>query len=194
MVLPPGAPLAAPLLPKLPAGSRVDFATSGPGSDTVLFYSEPLPEPSPAPFAFICGTDEGRPLRHRLALFDGHGRLVWKTDVPQAAVEAAWLQPDGGVLVRGRLRAGVGAGTPSLEDDVLLWRVSRQGLEPGFPTLRRRDLGGERGSIPSYVSPDIRAATILADGRVVIAGDFDSVRGRRRIHIASLRPDGALEE
>jgi hypothetical protein len=195
---PPGAALAASVGILASPGLRVDFAAASPGGTTVVFHSERIPEPPPPEGVFVCGNDEDQArFRRRVSLFDGERRRVWQADAPEAlavAIKGLVVQPEGRVLVRGWLRHVEYKGPRSADEDVLLWRVGRDGADAGFHALRRSDLGQERPPISPDVTPDIRAMAALADGRIVIAGDFNSVRGHRRLHIARLSADGVLEE
>src|SRR5262249_31526214 len=103
-------------------------------------------------------------------------------------------RPTSGSWSGGFLRRVKYEGPENMENDVLLWRIDRHGLDAEFRELRRFELGRERLPISPDVTPDIRAAAVLADGRIVIAGDFNSVRGRRRSPIARPQAHGVLEE
>src|SRR5262249_28851532 len=87
---------------------RVDFATSGPGESTAVFFAERVPEPPPPAgqfFSFVDDTENER-FRHRASLFDREHRRVWVTDVPQAVIKDVLVSADERLFVRGLLRTG----------------------------------------------------------------------------------------
>jgi hypothetical protein len=108
-----------------------------------------------------------------IALTDRAGRVTHTEDGDRSLhVGAAHARPDGSWIVRGTRGTG--------EERLVLWRV---GPDPaGFEPLRATDLDASR----------VLTSTVLADGSVVLGGSFEAVRGRPRLHVARLRPDGSL--
>lgn len=114
----------------------------------------------------------------RLALFDAQGHRLWNAAIPRVWITDVGFQPDGRIVIAG------GLGHPrGLSPHV--WRLDAGGaFDPSFEILRPRDLTGGA----------VQALHVQADGRIVIGGTFTGVRGRRRVHLARLRGDGAVEE
>lgn len=162
-----------------------------------------FPEPEPLPTQRRrTGLRTGAPLLFAANRADGvaFDPLAWPPDVlawpivpsvarfdarillgPDATgtVAGAHARADGGWIVRGELSAPGG-------DPLLLWRT---GPKAGaFRAIRASDLRADAG-----LAPRILASAVLADGTIVIGGNFTSVRGAVRRHIARLRPDGSLD-
>jgi hypothetical protein len=198
-------PLRQRLAPQLPPGSEISRAFRGPGVSAVAFFTERIPPPREEDDGWAtlldgsgpkarrrrvyvggmrCGNDAVFRERRegRLALFDEAGRLVATPSVaPPWEVTSAQAQAKGAWVARGHLER------PDANEDVL-WRVTEAGIDTHFERVRASDLAGPDG-------PALLLAThVLADGRIVIGGSFESVRGRPRRHIARLRADGSLDE
>lgn len=140
------------------------------------------------------------------------------TPPTNAWISAAAQQPDGRILIGGMLRwNGIDSTVARLHPDGRVdstfmlgqgpEQVSRLALQDdgrvvvaGRSGLARLNPDGTRdvcfnpavsyGAVPDGV---IRSLTIQRDGRIVIAGDFDTVNGVARNGIARIHPDGSLD-
>ena len=173
------------LAPLVSAGANVHKVFGGPGASAIVFFDERVPEPERLRLPRIGVCAVGAHLRARwvgrVALFDDAGTL---TGTPAAFerwdVETAEPQPGRGWIVRGRQDRGT-AGLP------IVSRVNAAGRDSTFQELWSGDLAGPGSAV-------VLASLVEPDGRIVIAGTFESVRGQPRRHIARLRADGSLDE
>lgn len=194
----------------LPPDSRLYELIAGPQRSALVFYGEKIPEPPQRdggwvsvydggnrrprrvwmPFGPLCGNDTSLLARHRprVAAFDERGLLAWQADSPAVLeVASARPRPDTSWIVLGRLREGAG-------EEVLLARLGSAGLDRAFNVMRRSDLARDPAPGVQQASAAVLVVAIQPDGRIVLGGTFTSIRGRRRVHIARLRPDGSLDD
>jgi hypothetical protein len=190
---------------QLPRLLEIHALFGGPGASALVFFDERVPEPEApdasrttlldvtgpkprrwrvrTPSFALCAT--GARLRERrvsrAAVFDEAGSLEGAPEAPaRSDIRSAERQPSGGWIVR----AGVESTAPGAP---VLWRVNAAGLDPTFRELRARDLGGPRPAL-------VLTSLVEPDGRIVLAGTFESILGQPRRHIARLRADGTLDE
>ena len=118
----------------LPNGTRLDRTVAGPNGTVVVFYGEPIPAPPEPPFV-LCATGYVGPPTHRwmVGTFDASRRQVSAVALERVgSVDAAFVQPDGGIVVWGRLdQRGDGSA------DTVLFRIGLDGIDPTFQDLRR---------------------------------------------------------
>lgn len=118
--------------------------------------------------------------RNRIARLNADGSLDTFNPNANAQVYALALQPDGQVIVGGIFTSIGGATRNGIA------RVSATGaLDTGFNVGGTIGVGGG--------TPIVRAASIQSDGKVIIAGQFTTVRGTARNRIARLNVDGTLD-
>jgi hypothetical protein len=189
---------------QLPPRSNLRAVFGGPGASAIAFFDDRLPEPEEPsdswttlvdvtgttprrrrvrmPNIYLCGVGEESRARwvSRAAVFDEAGAL---SGTPEAAARpdghVAEAQPGRGWIVR--------VTEPTTPEAAVVWRLTAAGLDPTFQELRARDLGGPGPAL-------VLASLVEPDGRIVLAGTFESVRGQPRRHIARLRADGTLDE
>ncbi|MEX2579245.1 MAG: MBG domain-containing protein [Verrucomicrobiales bacterium] len=116
--------------------------------------------------------------RNRIARLNGDGSLDVGFDPGTGANDRVYsvaVQADGKVLIGGRF---------SSYDGVARNRIARLNVDGSLDTGFDPGSGAEGGAVQSV--------TIQSDGKVLIAGDFDSYNGVPRRGIAWLNTDGSL--
>ncbi|MFA5589789.1 MAG: hypothetical protein WDA70_03600 [Lysobacteraceae bacterium] len=134
-------------------------------------------------FGFLIGgsfTTVGGTARNRLARLNSSGTLntsLNHTFTGTSEVRAIAPQPDGTILIGGRWTAVSGhssVGIAKLKND----------LFNEVDTSFTQTVG---------TSGTVYAIAVQPDGKIIIAGQFNSVGGTTRVNIARLHPDGALD-
>lgn len=102
-------------------------------------------------------------------------------------VQALALQPDGRILLAGDFHNINGA--PRMH----VARLGANGSLEGTAAFNAGAFtrGEPRGGPPSDAK--VESITLQADGRILVTGTFDHVKGMQRPHIARLMPDGTPE-
>jgi uncharacterized delta-60 repeat protein len=132
--------------------------------------------------AFTQLDNRSYPTRFYLGRFNYDGFLDLFGPVPNGQVHALALQPDGKILMGGTFNQINGAGGGALRQ-----RLAR--LHPD---------GSTDATFNPGVNGTVRALERLADGRILVAGDFTTIGGggsgnTTRRYIARLNSDGSLD-
>jgi len=102
-------------------------------------------------------------------------------------VKSLAFQSDGGVVMAGDLPLRPAGAL--LCRHAVLWRIGPGfALDEAFPVMWSTDVEG------AAYGRAIDTTAVLGDGRIVVGGEFTSLRGEKRRNIAVLRADGTVED
>ncbi|WP_051935384.1 NPCBM/NEW2 domain-containing protein [Deinococcus sp. YIM 77859] len=108
-----------------------------------------------------------------------------------AAAYAVAVQPDGGLVVAGRINRVVPPDPEPHADGVVLRYNANGQLDPTFGTGGRVFLSFDVPTAPT--EDEARAVTVQPDGKIVVAGKSDAPGGATGWLLARLNPNGSLD-